>query len=91
MGTKTNVVKESRTTPIAKKNIDTFNKTDKSQASNTTIDTPSRNKSDKGRSLDKSRSTQISDTENTLNTVNKSRSISRTCLCNKITRILKTS
>ena len=32
-GTKTNVVKESITPPIYKKNIDTVNKTDKPQAS----------------------------------------------------------
>ena len=34
MGTKPNVVKEAITPHISKKNIDTVNKTDKSQASN---------------------------------------------------------
>ena len=78
MGTKPNVVKESRTHTIAKKNIDKFNKTEKSQASNKTIDTSSSNKSDKGKSFDKSRSTQRNEKENTFSKVNKSKSISRT-------------
>ena len=34
MGTKPNVFKEAITTPIEKKNIDTVNKTEKSQAPN---------------------------------------------------------
>ena len=48
------------------------------------MDTPRRNKSDKVKSLDKSRSTQITDTENT---VNKSRSIPINSLSNKSNRI----
>ena len=67
---KPNVVKESITPPLKKKKIDTFNKTDKSQASNKTVDTSRRNKSDKGKSLDKSRSTQRTE-KNIFNTVNK--------------------
>ena len=47
MGTKPNVAKESITPPIAKKNIDTVKKTEKSQASNTKVDTSSSNKSEK--------------------------------------------
>ena len=62
MGTKPNVVREAITSPIAKKKIDTVNKTEKSQASNKTVDTSSSNKSDKGKSLDKSMSTQRTDT-----------------------------
>ena len=84
MGTKPNVVKETITPPIAKKNIDTVNKTDKSQASNKNLDTSRSNKSDKVKSLDKSRSTERTDTENTVNTVNKSRYISRTSLYEKV-------
>ena len=81
------MLKEAITTPISKEKIDIVNKTDKSQASNKKVDTSSRNKSDKGKSLDKSRSTKINYTEKTVNTVNKSRSISRASLSNKITRI----
>ena len=61
-------MKESITPPIAKNNIDTVNKTDKSQASNKKVDTSSSNKYYKGKSLDKSRSTQRTDTKNTVNT-----------------------
>ena len=53
MGAKPNVVKETIAPPISKYNIDTFNKTQKSQASNKTVDTISKNKSDKGKALDK--------------------------------------
>ena len=78
---KPNVAKESITTPISgKKKIDTVNKTEKSQASNKTVDTPRI----KVKSIDKSRSTQRTDTENT---VNKSRSIPRTNVSNKSNRI----
>ena len=78
-------MKENITPPItAKKKIDTINKIEKSQASNKTVDTPRINKTDKVKSLDKSRSTQKTDTENT---VNKSRSIPRTNLSNKSIRI----
>ena len=50
MGKKHNTMKESITPPIAKKNIDTVNKTEKSQAPKTKY---SSNKSDKDESLDK--------------------------------------
>ena len=62
MGTKPNLVKEPITPPIAKKNIYTVKKKDKSQASNKTVDTSRSNKSEKVKSLDKSRSTQITET-----------------------------
>ena len=58
------------------------------QASNKTVDTPRSNKTDKVKSLYKSRYTQRTDTENK---VNKSRYISRTNLSNKSTRIEKPS
>ena len=51
-------MKVAITYPIAKKKIDTVKKTDKSQASNKTLDTPISNESGKVKSLDKSRSTQ---------------------------------
>ena len=60
------------------------NKKEKSQASNKKIDTSSSNKYDKGKYLDKSRSTQITDTENPVNKDNKSRSISTTSLSEKL-------
>ena len=54
--------------PISAKNkIDTFNITEKSQAYNKTVYTPRINKIDKVKSIDKSRSAQIADTENTVN------------------------
>ena len=84
-------MKEAITSPIAKNNIDTVKKTDKSQAYNKTVDTYRSNKYDKGKPLDKSRSTQITDTENTVNKENKSRYISRTSICNKSTKIEKPS
>ena len=43
MGKKPNVMKEAITTPISKKKISTVNKTEKSQASNKTVDIYSRN------------------------------------------------
>ena len=61
MGIKYNLVNEAITPPIAEKNIETVNKTDKSQASNISVDTSSSNKSDKYKSLDKSRSNQRTD------------------------------
>ena len=64
MRTKTNVVKEYITLPIsAKKNIYTVNKTDKSRESNKAVDKYRSNKNDKVKSIDKSRSTQITNTE----------------------------
>ena len=87
--TRTNLVKEAITPPISeKKNIDTINKTEESQAPNKTADTPKSNKTEKVKSIYKSRSTQRTDTENT---VDKSRSIPRTNLYNKITRIEESS
>ena len=44
-----NVVKKDITHTIAKKKIDTVNRTDKSQAYNKKIDTSSSNKYDKGK------------------------------------------
>ena len=45
--TKSNVVRESINPPISAKNkIDTVNKTEKSQASNKTVDTPRSNKTE---------------------------------------------
>ena len=85
--TKTNVVGKAITSTISeKKNINTFNKTDKSQASNKTVDTSKSNKTETFKSIDKSRSTQISDT---LNTADKSGSIIGTNLSNISTRIVK--
>ena len=80
-------MKESITPPISeKKKIDTVNKTEKSQASNKKVGTSKSNKTDKVKSIHKSRSTQRTDTENI---IDKSMSIQRTNLSNKITRILK--
>ena len=67
MGTNPNVVKEAINTPTAKNQIDTVNKIEKSQASNKKVDTSSSNKYDKFKSLDKSRSTQRTDTKDTDN------------------------
>ena len=83
--TKPNIVKESTTNPISvKKKIVTVNKTEKSQAPNKNVYTPKSNKTDKGISIDNSRSTQKIDTENTFD---KSRSIPWTNLPNKGTII----
>ena len=71
MGTKPNVVKESITNTIAKKNIDTVNKKEKSEASNKAVDISRNNKYGKVESLYKSSSTQRTDTENTVNTADK--------------------
>ena len=63
MKTKSNAVKEAITPPISAKNkIDTVNKTEKSQTSNKTVDTTKRNITDTVKSLDKSISTQRTDT-----------------------------
>ena len=86
---KQNVVEEAITPPIStKKKIDTVNKTDKSQSSNKTVDTPKTNKTNTVKSLDKSRSTQRTETENT---VDKSMSIPRSNNNNKSIRIEKPS
>ena len=82
-------MKEAVTPTISSKNnIDKFNKKEKSQASNKTVDTPQNNKTEKFQSIDKSISNQITDTENT---GDKSGSIPRTSLSNKSTRIEKPS
>ena len=64
MVTKPNVIKEDITPPIVKKKIDTVNRTDKSQASNKKKETTESNKADPVKSLQKSRYTQRTDTEN---------------------------
>ena len=57
--------KEAITPTISeKKKIDTVNKTEKSQAPNKIVDTLKSNKIDNVKSIDKSRSTQRTDTEN---------------------------
>ena len=73
---------------LGKKNIDAVNKTYKSKAPNGTVDTPRSNKTEKVKSIDKSRSTERTDTENK---VDKSRYIPRTNLSNKSARIEKPS
>ena len=84
-----NVMKEAITPPISsEKKIDIFNKTEKPQAPNKTVDITISNKTDKVKSIDKSRYTQRTDTENT---VNKSGFISRPNLSNKSTIIKKPS
>ena len=57
-------MEEAITTPISEKNkIGTVIKTDKSKTSNKTVDTTKINKTETVKSLDKSRSTQRTDTE----------------------------
>ena len=82
MGKIPNVVTEANTPPIAKNNIDTIKNIEKSQAYQKRKS--SSNKSDKGKSLDKSRSTQRTETEGTVKTVNKSRYISYASLSEKV-------
>ena len=61
------MVKAAITPPISEENkIDTINKTEKSQASNKKVDAHKSNKSDKLKPMDKSRSTQRTETENTV-------------------------
>ena len=69
-----------------KKKIDTVKKTEKSQASKKTVDTSKRNKNDTIKTIHKSESNQITDT---VNTVDKSRSIPGTNLSYISTRIEK--
>ena len=57
-------MREAITPPIAKKNIDTVNKTKNPQESKKK-DKSISNKSDKDKSFDKSRSTKITETEET--------------------------
>ena len=68
-------MKEAITPPIVKKNIDTVNKTDKPQASKIKKDKYISNKSDNGKSLDKSLYTKRTETEYKVKSVNKSRYI----------------
>ena len=69
---------------IKKKEFDTVNKTEKSQTSKITVDTPKINKTNTVKSLDYSRSTHINDK---VTTVHKSRSISISTHYNKSIRI----
>ena len=87
MGTKPNVLKESITPPISKNNICTVNKIEKPQAYKSIKDKSISNKPNKGISLDKSVSTQITEIEDTVKSVNKSRSISSVFLSDKSTKI----
>ena len=81
------MVEEATTYPIsAKRKIDTVRKTKKCQALNKTVDTSKINKTDTFKSIYKSRFTQITDT---VNTVDKSRSIPGNDLSNRSTRIEK--
>ena len=58
-------MEEAITPPISeKKKIGTVKKTEKSQASNKTVDTPKINKTNTVKSIDKSRSDHITDTVN---------------------------
>ena len=78
-------MEEAINPPISEENrIDTVNKIEKSQASNKTVDTPKKHKTYTVKSLDKSRSTQRTDIENT---VDKSRFIPRSNYYSKSTRI----
>ena len=52
---------------FSKTNFDTVNRREKSQASNKTVDTPILNKTEKVKSIYKSRYTQRTDSENTVN------------------------
>ena len=84
---KQNFVKEAITPPISeKKEIDTVNKTEKPHESNKTVDTSKSNETGTVKSLDKSRSTQRTDTENT---VDKSMCIPRSNYSSRSTRIEK--
>ena len=85
MKTKPNFLEEAINSPISEKNnIDTVNKTEKSQSSNKTVDTPKVNKTEKVISIDKSRFTQRTDT---VNKVDKPRSITEKNFYNISTRI----
>ena len=63
---RTQCVEGSHHSSYSAKKIDTVNKTEKSQESNKKVDTPKVNKTEKVKSIDKSRSTQGTDTENTV-------------------------
>ena len=66
MGTKPNALKEAITHPIATNNIDTVNETDKPQESKGKKDKSTSNKLENSRSLDKSKSNQGTETEDTV-------------------------
>ena len=92
METKRNVVKTAITHHKGKNKIDTFNKTDKPQASKIKKDKSISNESKKimalykSRPLDKSRASQRTETEDTVKTL-KTRSISSASLSDKSTKI----
>ena len=87
MGTKPNVLREYITPPIAKNNIYKVNKTEKPQVSKRKKDKSISNKYDKGKSLDKLRSTQIPETEDIVQSVNKSRFVLSASLSDKVNKI----
>ena len=59
------MVKKSNTSPISEKNIiDTVNKTEKSQTSKEAVSTSKNNRTDTFETIDKSRSTPITDLSN---------------------------
>ena len=87
MGEKPKLVKEDITLPIAKNNIDTVNKTEKSRAKK--IKKSSSNKSHKSKSLDKSKSNLRTELEDIVKSVNMSGSISSASLTEKSTKIEK--
>ena len=89
MEAKPNVLKEAITPSIEKNNIDTVNKIKNPQASKRKKDKAISNKSEKVKSLDESRSTHRTETEDTENSVNNSRSISPASSYDKITKIGK--
>ena len=76
------MVKEAITPPIAKKKL--TQSTKQRNHKHLKKYTSSSNKSDKAKSLDKSRSTKITETENTVKTVNKPGSISSTSISGKV-------
>ena len=64
MKTKPNFLEEAINSPISEKNnIDTVNKTEKSQSPNKAVDATKSNKTEKVKPLDKSRSTKITNTK----------------------------
>ena len=79
METKPNVVKEAITHTTATNKMDTVKETDKPKASKSKQDKSISKKTDKSRSLDKSRSTQGTEKEDTVKKLNKPRSISSAC------------
>ena len=72
---------------MEKHKIDAINRTDKPQASQSKKDKSIGNESNKVISLDKSRSSQIIETEDTVKTINESSYISSASLSDKSTNI----